>query len=296
MKRNKRIPINKENRIKRSLSGKIVFAVVFIIFVLYAICLIFPFLFAINASLIKDGRTFMADMTAIAVNPFFINYKKAIVDLGVGNISFFMMFVNSLIFAGGSTFLGIMSSTFLAYAVSKYDFKLKKFLYALALFVMIIPIYGSLPAQYRFLKQINFVNSWAYLISTASGFNFNFLIIYAFFSGVSKEYMEAAFIDGAGHFRVLFKIMLPMALPSIMAIVITGFVGSWNDYLTPLLYLNKMYTLSSGLWMYEKRMQYIANQPVYFAGVVISLIPILVLFIVFQNTIMEKVHIGGLKG
>ncbi len=285
-----------KNKIKRPVSEKIIFGCVFVLFAVYALCLIFPFLFAINASLMKNGRTFIKDMTAIVTDPYFSNYKKAILDLDVGNISFLMMLVNSIIYAAGSTFFGIMSSTFLAYAVSKYDFKLKKFFYTLALFVMIIPIYGALPAQYRFLKRINFINSWAYLISTASGFNFNFLIIYAFFASVSKEYMEAAFIDGAGHFKVLFSIMLPMALPSIMAIVITGFVGAWNDYMTPLLYLNKMYTLSSGLWMYEKRMQYIANQPVYFAGVIVSLIPILVLFVVFQNTIMEKVHIGGLKG
>ena len=90
--------------------------------------------------------------------------------------------------------------------------------------------------------------------------------------------------------------MLPMAIPSIMAIVVTSFIGNWNDYMTPLLYFKSMPTLSSGLWRYEQESRYNANEPVFLAGVVISLIPVVTLFIAFQNTIMQKVYAGGLKG
>lgn len=282
--------------LKLTKGEKAIYIAVFVIFVLYSLYIVLPLAFCFNGSLKASGAEFMKNMISIPKKPKFENYWTALNTLELNRNSFFEMTLNSVLFAGGTTFFGIMSSTFLAYAISKYDFKLKNFLYSLALFVMIIPIYGSLPANYRLLKQLNFTNSWLYLISTAGGFGFNFIVIHSFFEGVSREYSEAAFIDGAGHFRVFFQIMLPMALPSITAIVITAFIGSWNDYMTPLLYLGKMPTLSSGLWAYNERMKYTANQPVYFAGVLISLIPIVVLFLAFQNTIMQKVYAGGLKG
>jgi len=282
--------------LKLTKGEKAIYIAVFVIFVLYSLYIVLPLAFCFNGSLKASGAEFMKNMISIPKKPKFENYWTALNTLELNRNSFFEMTLNSVLFAGGTTFFGIMSSTFLAYAISKYDFKLKNFLYSLALFVMIIPIYGSLPANYRLLKQLNFTNSWLYLISTAGGFGFNFIVIHSFFEGVSREYSEAAFIDGAGHFRVFFQIMLPMALPSITAIVITAFIGSWNAYMTPLLYLGKMPTLSSGLWAYNERMKYTANQPVYFAGVLISLIPIVVLFLAFQNTIMQKVYAGGLKG
>lgn len=285
---------------KRTKNQKIAFAVVFVIFVLYSLYIILPLVFAFNASLKASGPAFNKDMVGLAFKnkgePKFINYLTAFQELELKKVDFFGMTLNSIIYAGGSTFMGIMSSTFLAYAVSKYDFKLKNFLYSLALFVMIIPIYGSLPANYRLLKQINFTGSWLYLLATAGGFGFNFIVIHSFFEGVSKEYAEAAFIDGAGHFRVFFTIMLPMAMPSITAIIVTAFIGGWNDYMTPLMYFSNLPTLSSGLWAYLEKITYTANEPIYFAGVLISLIPVVTLFLCFQNTVMQKVYAGGLKG
>ena len=79
--------------------------------------------------------------------------------------------------------------------------------------------------------------------------------------------------------------------------VFIAFTGGWNDYLTPLLYMSRSFpTLASGIYLYEKKISYASNHPVYFAGVIISLIPILVLFGAFQNTIMSNVYAGGLKG
>ena len=113
---------------------------------------------------------------------------------------------------------------------------------------------------------------------------------------MSWNYAEAAFIDGASHYSVFFKIMQPMAMPSVTAIAIMSFVGLWNDYSAPLLFMPNLPTLASGLVLYEKETQYMANQPIYFAGAIISIIPVVTIFIVFQNTIMQNVYAGGLKG
>ena len=282
---------------KKTKTEKIVFTIVFCIFIVYSAYILFFLLLALNCALKQKGSDVLQFAEKISFPPRFRNFYDALWVLKVRKIGFFDLIINSVIYTCGTTFLGIMSSTFLAYAVSRYEFKLKGFLYALALFVMTIPIYGSAPAYYKLIKWLKWDNTWFYLLSTAGGFGFNFIIIHSFFEGVSKEYAEAAFMDGAGHFRVFFQIMLPMAIPSIMAVVITTFIGNWNDYMTPLLYLKDKATLSSGLYVFKEIMVQGGNKEhIYYAGLLISLIPVLVLFISFQNTIMEKVYAGGLKG
>ena len=118
----------------------------------------------------------------------------------------------------------------------------------------------------------------------------------AFYKSIPWSYAEAAMIDGAGHFKTYFKIMFPMALPAISALIVLTFVGNWNDYSTPLMFLSDLPTLSTGLWLYERQIKYTANQPIYFAGVMISLLPILIIYAFASNTIMQNVYAGGLKG
>lgn len=281
---------------KKTKVEKIVFAIVFCIFIAYSAYILFFLLFAFNSALKQESGDVLKYAEKISFPPRFRNFYDALWELKILKTDFLDMILNSVIYSCGTTFLGIMSSTFLAYAVSKYEFKLKGFLYALALFVMTIPIYGSAPAYYKLIKWLKWDNTWFYLLSTAGGFGFNFIIIHSFFEGVSKEYAEAAFMDGAGHFRVFLQVMLPMAIPAIMAVVITTFIGNWNDYMTPLLYIKNKATLSSGLYYFKENSNHNAADHIYYAGLLISLLPVLVLFICFQNTIMEKVYAGGLKG
>ena len=122
------------------------------------------------------------------------------------------------------------------------------------------------------------------------------LMIYAFFSAIPWEYAEAAQLDGASHFKIFLKIMLPMVWPSLCVILVQSIMGGWNDYMTALVYMTEYPTLASGLYVYEQLSKYNVNKPVFFAGVVIAMIPPMVLYYGMQNTIMEKVHFGGLKG
>ncbi|MBQ8684580.1 MAG: carbohydrate ABC transporter permease [Clostridia bacterium] len=288
--------VTKENKIKKSKTQKIVFGVVFVIFFLYAIVLLYPLFFGFTASLIENGRVYAQNPLAISVPPHFNNYTKAFEELKVRGTDFFGMFVNSVWWSFGATVLTILSSAMMAYVVSRYDFRGKMLLYNMVLIVMIIPLYGTESAKYRLLQALNCLDSPLYLICAPWAFGTNFLLIYSFFKALPWSYSEAAFIDGAGHFYVFFRIMLPLALPSVAAVFVVGFIGTWNDYSTPLLYFPNMPTLASGLWQYERQMQYQANQPVYYAGALLSMIPLFAIFIGFQNTIMQKVYMGGLKG
>ena len=133
-------------------------------------------------------------------------------------------------------------------------------------------------------------------LTNISLFGGNFFYYYAFYKAISWQYAEAAFIDGASHWQVYLKIMLPMLIPSATALYVMSVISTWNDYANIILYWQSFPTLAYGAYAYSEIAKYNANNPAYFAGVLISIVPILVLFACFQNTIMEKVHIGGLKG
>lgn len=282
---------NQHNRVKT-----IVFALVFVLFVLYALGLLYPFFYALVIALKKNGRAFMNEPVKVTFPLYFSNFIEAFGSLKLENATFWDMTFNSLWYAAGSTLCLIIASTCVAYVTAKYKFPGRSLIHAVAIFTMMIPIYGALPAQYRLYTKLGMIDSPLYLIATFSGFGMYFIYIYSFFKNLSWSYAEAAFIDGAGNFRAFISIMVPMLLPSITALSVMNFVTVWNDYMNPILFFYNMPTLASGLYEFEQISRYTANQPIYFAGALISLIPVLTIFVIFQNTIMSNVYTGGLKG
>jgi raffinose/stachyose/melibiose transport system permease protein/N-acetylglucosamine transport system permease protein len=162
---------------------------------------------------------------------------------------------------------------------------------------MIIPIFGAGPAQYKQAIDLGIINSPLMLIKSIGGYGgFEFLVLYAFFKGISWSYAESAFLDGASHFQVFFRVMLPLSAGPCVSLMVVAFIGAWNDYFGPLIYLYDYPTLSTGLYIFQSDMQRAVNYPVYFAGLIMSMIPIFLIFVFSQKTIMNNVTAGGLKG
>ena len=103
-------------------------------------------------------------------------------------------------------------------------------------------------------------------------------------------------MDGASDFYAFVRVMLPQALPAMTSLIVLAAIGLWNDYQTPLLYLTKMPTLAVGLQQFSAEAVYSAQMNIYYAGLLLSMIPVLALFLIFQNTLMNKTAVGGLKG
>ena len=121
-------------------------------------------------------------------------------------------------------------------------------------------------------------------------------MLYGAFRSISWSYAEAAYIDGASELRVFLQVMIPMVLPSLIPLAILNFIGFWNDYYTPFLYLKTQPTLAVGLQSFVNQMEYDANWPALFALMLFSMAPIILLFVAFQKQIMSNVTTGGLKG
>jgi len=221
------------------------------------------------------------------------NYKD-VFKLG-GSISFSKMIINSIIFTGASTLISIAASTMTAYVLARYDFRGRNLLVSIGVGALFIPDLGSSSVVYKLFLDLHLMDTWGILIQYAGPFGMTFLIMYSLFRTVAKDYTEAASLDGANELIIFFKICLPMALGMVTAMGVITAINSWNDYYTPYMYLPSLRTLSVGLQELALTISQF-KRPALFAGMVIGMAPVLILFISLNKLIISSVAVGGIKG
>lgn len=292
-----------------ALSDKIVFTIVGIIILLYSISLLIPILFTINTSF-KDAYEYIIDPVKIS-NPIkgISNYVDAFnsieytavnqtlgyeITYGIG-----AMMVFSIVIAATTAFMNVFLPSLTAYAIARYDFKGKKLIYQIAILTMIIPIIGNLASSLSIRMQLGiYDNIVPYLLTCGSGFGFNFILLHGAFKALPKEYQEAAQMDGAGHFTIMFRIYYPMMLPLFFSLFVLGFVGAWNDYMVNVVYLPSYPTLAYGVYYFQQNSTLMGEipEPTKQAGFIIMAIPTTIIWLVSQKFIVSKMTVGGLKG
>lgn len=271
--------------------------VIFGLFVLYALTLLYPMIWMFLSSLKGSLEYETGNSLDLPKKWLFSNYPYAMESLVVEGTNFLGMVWNSVWMNGISIILGTFVTAITTYTIAKLQFPGKNIFYAVILFMMMLPIYGSMASSLQIKKELGiFDNVFNVLVSSFSVGGYKFLILYAFFKSISWTYAEAAYIDGASHFQVFWQVMFPQALAPLAVFAIQDFIGGWNDYMTPLIYMPSFPTIASGLYLYESKMIRGMNYPVYFAGIVISAIPILIIFISMRKTFMTSLSMGGLKG
>lgn len=281
---------------QKSKKLKIIEVVLFIILSIYAFSLVIPLVWAFLSALKSQIEYSTFNVNGLPEKWLFSNFALAFTELNVNGSNLFVMIFNSVWYTVGGVLIGMMVSAMVAYVTAKYEFPGRKILYGIALVIMMIPIVGSTPSQYRLYSQFGILDSPAFLVTFASGFGFNFLVLYAYFRSLPWSFAEAAFIDGAGHVKVFFQIMLPQAASTIGALAIVSAITAWNDSGGPLLFLKSYPTLASGLYMFQVMTTRNLNMPVLYAGLLMSAVPMLILFTFFSNKIMDMSLGGGLKG
>ena len=287
--------IKKEKRLKKD-TWPFVKVVTFFFFLIYAISLILPSIWGIGMSL-KTRVDYVINWSTFIPKTFmWKNYVTAWTELSTSNTSMFTMLWNSLWFSVGATFVSLFMSTTAAYVISKYEFPGRKIIFIVGLCTQIIPIVGGFAAQMRTMLALGLYDNPLVCFALASSFGYNFIMLSTFFSNVSWEYAESGFIDGANHWIVFTKIMLPMAITPVLTLSLVAFIGYWADYYSPLLYMPSFPTLTSGLYMYQALQIRYLNWPVLMAGLFMSISPVLILFFIFQRRILDLQFGGGLKG
>ena len=268
----------------------------YLFLLVFAIWCVMPIVFVVINSL-KSVMEFNENVLALPKVLEFANYKRAL-QLTYRNTNLVQMFLNSIIFCALFSIAEIFSSSMSAYVLSKYEFRGRKVILTIAMIVQIIPIFGSGGMSYIILSRLGMIdNIWLIWISGASGFGYTFLIIYSYFKNVSWEYAEAAFIDGAGNFYVFIRIMLPMVTPALLTMWLSAVIGLWGDYLTPMLYLRNTPTLAAGIYNLKSLAAFTqGGTTTYFAALVISIVPLVIMYLFTQRGIFSIKLEGGIKG
>ncbi|MBE5753271.1 MAG: carbohydrate ABC transporter permease [Clostridiales bacterium] len=225
----------------------------------------------------------------VSVNPTGVKPYKMYLD---------EMILNSVLYAVGCTLANVFTAAITAYGCARFKSKVGSWLHASVILVMIIPIIGSGPSEMQFVRALGFRNHiWGMVLMKANYLGTDFLIYYAAFKGISKDYSDAASIDGAGNFTIMMNVIFPLIGATIATMSLLAFIGFWNDSNTPLLYLPDRPTLALGLYKFNQRTDNnLVNIPMRLTGCFIMFAPILAIFIAFRKRFMLNVNIGGLKG
>lgn len=227
-----------------------------------------------------------------------INLKVMKDGQGMKTVTFIEMFGYSMFYCVVTSFIAIFSRSACAYVVAKYkDLGWPRFVHTLVIILMTVSFPSNLAVTIRFYKFTNLYNN--FLLCTIMSFGFTgayFLYFYAAYVGVSKEYSEAAEIDGASQLVVMLRVIMPMVSNIFTALFILQFIACWNDYSPSLVYLPSYPMVAYGLFRYQFATGATSSVPMKLSGCTLVIIPILTLFIVFRNKIISSVSIGGLKG
>ena len=270
---------------------------VFGVFAIYAVSLLFPFLWMLLNSF-KSGEEFMSGNLFGWPKQFYGMNFIEVLNYEVEGQTVWSMFLNSVLVTVLGTTINIFFSACAAYCIAKFRFPFRRLIYGVAIFTMVVPIVGTLPSQVVMMELFHLQDSIVGVLFLYSGcFGFNFILLYSAFSSISWSYAEAASMDGAGRFKTFFTIMLPMAKGPIIACAILQSITLWNDYSTPFLFMPSHMTLAVGLQKLQNELGGSSgNYPMVFSSMLIALLPVLILYICFQKKIIENTNAGGLKG
>ncbi len=263
----------------------------YLLMFLLSFTMIFPFLWMISTSFKFDSQVFTIPIEWIP-NPVNLqNYVKVWTEE-----PFLLYYKNTIFVAVFATLGQVIISAMAAYAFSSIRFRGKNILFSLYLATMMVPWHTIMIPQYQIISRLGLTDTHVALILGQLASAFGIFLLRQFFMTIPGEMLEAARIDGAKELRIFSNIMLPLAKPAISTLVIFSFVQVWNDYTAPLIYLNskEKYTIQLGLTFFqsEHTMQY----TVIMAGTVCALIPILIIYLLFEKQITSGMIHSGLKG
>jgi multiple sugar transport system permease protein len=218
---------------------------------------------------------------------------------GLSGTPFWRFILNSVLVAALCVIANLVACSLTAYAFARIDFRFKKVWFAVMMGTLMLPHHVILIPQYIMFRSIHWTDTYLPFVvpkMLATDAFFVFLLV-QFFRAIPREIDEAARIDGCGHFAIFTRIILPLSKPALATAAIFTFIYSWNDFFTPLLYLSqtKLFTVPLALRAFIDTTSGSAFGPL-FAMSVLSLLPVLGVFIAFQKLLVEGIATSGLKG
>jgi multiple sugar transport system permease protein len=256
-----------------------------------------PFIWMISSSL-QDPVQLSTYPPSWIPNP--VRWKNYYTAMTFPQRPFLLFFKNSLLYTGLATFGTVLSSSFVAYGFARLNFKGRDILFVLVLSTMMLPAEVTLIPQYIIFHKLKWVDSLKPLVVPAFFAGaYNVFLLRQFFLTLPRELDEAAILDGCDYFAIWYRIILPLAKPALVTVVAFSIVGTWNDFMGPLIYLSSVDKLTAAVGLSLLRQMGgdggFTDQGMIMAASVTTLIPMLILFIGAQRYFVTGIAMTGLK-
>ena len=256
-----------------------------------ATCL-FPLFWMISSS-VKTQETVFSDFSLIPAKFHWNNYVEAWTKGGFGTY-----FLNSLFYTTVVVTGIVLIGSLAAYAFARLRFPGRQFLFMLFLATMMIPIPGAFIALYVLLNKLGLINThWGYILPQINGgLALSIFLLKTFFEKLPKDLEDSARIDGCGKWGIYWNLALPLAKPAIAVVIIFNVLAVWNEYLLAMLVLTdkELMPLQRGLMVFQGA--HITQYPLLMAGMTLSVIPIILVYLLMQRYIIEGITAGAIKG
>ena len=270
---------------------KILKVLLYVFLIIMAAIMILPFLWMISASLKQDRDVFTFPIQWIPEEPEWANYSKIWTQIPL--LTYILNTVKLTIIV---TLLQLFTSSFAAYAFAKLRFKGRNALFLGYVATIAVPWQAYMVPQFIMLRSMGLNNTHLAIIILQAFSAFGVFMMKQFYEGIPTELCEAARIDGMTEYGIYAKIMLPLAKPSLSTLTIFTFVNTWNDFLGPYIYLTRDAKKTIQLGLRSFIGQYSSEYGLIMAGSVVTMIPVIAVFLALQKYFVEGVASSGLKG
>ncbi|MCR5289366.1 MAG: carbohydrate ABC transporter permease [Treponema sp.] len=264
---------------------------VYAVLVLSALMALVPFLWMLSSSLKLDKDVFKFPIEWIPKHPRWQNYKEIWQTIPLG-----LFICNTAKLTLIVTFLQMLTSSFAAYAFAKLHFKGRNTMFLCYVATIAMPWQVYMVPQFIMMRGFHLNNTHLAIICLQAFTAFGVFLMRQFYQSIPDELCEAARIDGMNEYQIWARIMVPLSKPALSTLLIFAFVGTWNDFLGPMIYLNRLElkTIQIGLRMFIT--QYSSEYGLIMAASVVVLIPVLIVFLSLQKFFVEGIASTGIKG
>jgi multiple sugar transport system permease protein len=276
-------------------SFKLDFRKTIVTIVMFAVSILFllPFFWMIVTSFKVEADVFVFPIQWLPKRWHAVeNYK----EVWLGKFPFYLYYWNSIKVSVLTTLISCTVSSLAAYGFSKVQFAAGKWLFLIVLSTYMIPGQATLIPQFILYRSIGLFDSHLGLIIIGSFSVLGTFMLRQFFMGVHQEFIESAKMDGAGHLRIFFSIALPLVKPAVATYAILRFIWTWNDYQNPLIFLrsDKLFTIQLAMQKFTSLSGEFYS--LIMAAAVSAILPLLIVFIIGQKSVIEGIALGGVKG
>ncbi|MEH7250891.1 carbohydrate ABC transporter permease [Neobacillus niacini] len=267
--------------------------IVTIILGIISIAFLIPLIWMLSTSAKFESDVMVFPIEWIPTRWNFVENFKAV---WMSEVPFTTFYLNSIKLASITTLVTIIVSSMAAYSFSKLRFPGKSVLFGLLMAFLMIPEQATLVPRYIMVKWFGLFNTHEGLILMAMFSIYFTFLMRQYMVGISDEYIEAAKIDGAGYFKIYWKIMLPLCRPILATVGIIKFIWVWNDYQNPLIFLydEKLYPITLGMQYFKT--EYSDNYAVMMMAALSAILPLIIVFVILQRNVIAGISLGGVKG